>query len=795
MRPCRVFCIFDGLIRLCYNCTTKLCFKHPGRSRGGYETIEGFMDNQEHDRPTLVGASSAPTVEITRGENIGQTFTLTRRTRLGRERDNDIVLLDPKVSRYHALITDEAGQWVLTDLGSSNHTYLNGQIMTTATTLQLGDRVGVGETELTFSLPGQSADKTAPATAGSVGSVESATPAPVALATRSSPPRLAWAAGGFVLLLCMATVIVLYLVSRMPGGEGAPTAVSSSPLPGNTTGVSQPVSVVEPPADLTLAYEDDFSNSFGGWDDAFDASTTKQYGNNRYQIEVSSDNLIAWGLANRDVADFELEVDAKQEDGAKNNSYGLLFRVQDRDNFYRFDISGDGFYLLSKFLNGEWVTLVDWTYSSLIKPDINVLKISAFGPDMTVWVNGQPLTSVKDDSFSHGNFGFFASTFGEPYMWVSFDNLKVWTPQGQQLTLLPTATPPAPPPSPTAIAVVPPTPASDTIVLTATVAPTESVAVSPLATPTLPVTPTVAPTPTPVPLPEYASRDQPLARGEEKVSGRIIFPVFDSARGTYDIYIADAATGANRQLVQAEASQPALNLDGTQFAYRSWQPDKRGLFARLLAGGDAWQFDPFFESARPQFSPADNSLMYHSRSGGKEPAIYRVINGVGQVMRREGFPIQGLAAKWSPDGQEFVYSSCLGGSCGVILSNIDGSNPLLLSNHPSDTAPEISPDGSTVVFMSKRGGNWEIYRVSITGGDVKALTADDASDGLPTWSPDGEKIAFVANRDGEWAIWDMNPDGTNQRRLFVLGGSIDGQVQTDPPNSFGWVEENIDWAP
>ena len=84
-----------------------------------------------------------------------------------------------------------------------------------------------------------------------------------------------------------------------------------------------------------MVYEEDFSDSFGGWDDAFDTYTRKVYGNNRYQIEVNTSNLVAWGLANRDVADFEIEVEARQEDGDEQSSYGLLFRFQDRENFYR----------------------------------------------------------------------------------------------------------------------------------------------------------------------------------------------------------------------------------------------------------------------------------------------------------------------------------------------------------------------------------------------------------------------------------------------------------------------------
>jgi Tol biopolymer transport system component len=277
----------------------------------------------------------------------------------------------------------------------------------------------------------------------------------------------------------------------------------------------------------------------------------------------------------------------------------------------------------------------------------------------------------------------------------------------------------------------------------------------------------------------------------------MVFPVYDPERGTYDIYIADMADGGNRELVQENASQPALIGDGTEIAYRSWRPDKRGLFARPLAGDDvnAWGFDLFFESARPQFSPADKSLMYHSRTSGKEPGVYRVIDGIGAVMRRDGFPVQGKSPKWSSDGQQFVYSSCLGSACGIILSNIDGSGPVQLTDHPADTNPEISPDGTIVVFMSDRGGNWEIYRVNIDGSNLTALTSDDASDGLPTWSPDGTKIAFMSNRDGELAVWDMDPDGNNKRRHFVIDGLVDGIIRHDVANSFGWVEENIDWIP
>ncbi len=773
------------------------------------------MAENLHGSITQAGPSMAPKLEVTRGENVGETYKVKLRTRLGRERDNDIILLDPKVSRYHAQIAVEDGEWLLSDLNSANHTYLNGKMITDPTPLRSGDRIVLGELEFIFRMPGKPVDETLPAgpavadpvVAPPTTSPPYASAAPQPGSTR--PPRIVWVAGAFVLLLAFAVVaLFIYFIANQTSGDDSGLVGEASPAVIDAGRDGQPVEGVEPATDLSLVYEEDFSDSFSGWDDAFDTYTTKQYGNNRYQIEVTASNLVAWGLANRDVADFEIEVEARLEDGAESNSYGILFRFQDRDNFYRFDISGDGFFLFSKFVDGEWITLVDWTESQYINAGAgaaNSLKVSVFGSEIALWVNGQPLISMADDSFTHGNFGFFAGTFSEPYVWVSYDNLKLWVPEGQEeaITLIPTAT------MPSAVLSSAPTPTATSIPPTATLTPTPEPEVtaeeeeaeatstptpSPTTTPTS--SPTAEPTPTPEPLPEYVSRSQILGRGEERVSGRIIYPLYDPERGTYDIYIADAADGANRELVEQNASQPAINKSGTQLAYRSWQADQRGLFARPLGGGEAWRFDPFFESARPQFSPVDDSLIFHSRASGKEPAIYKVVDGVGQVMRRGAFPIQGEAAKFSPEGQQFVYSGCLeGGKCGIIRSNVDGTNPVILSDHPTDTNPEISPDGSTVVFMSKRGGDWEIYRVGIEGGAITALTSDDASDGLPTWSPDGEKIAFAANRDGQWAVWDMNPDGSNQRRLFILDNPVEGLVQHDISNSRGWVEENIDWLP
>jgi pSer/pThr/pTyr-binding forkhead associated (FHA) protein len=742
-----------------------------------------MADQDRHGDSTMVGPSIAPTLKIVRGNEQGKTVRLKMTTRIGRERDNDLILTDPRVSRYHTQIELERGQWIIQDMGSANGTFVNGRVLSETHPLAPHDRIVLGDTELVFQ-PSQVAPGT---------DVPPPTSRPEALIpvrpSISTSPRWSreWIVGGLVLLLVLVGVILFALSGLGSGGRQA------------SEGTAEAVEKVD--GDLILVYEDDFSNPSSGWDDAFDRYTTKQYGNNKYYIEVTTSNLVAWGLANRSVSDFRLDVDAAQETGPNNNGYGILFRFQDRDNYYRFDISGDGFFLLSKFHAGEWVTLVPWTASSAVNvgQSANRLTVEALGSQIRVYANDTLLAEVEDNTFSQGNFGFFASTFSDPNLTVSFDDIQLWTPKGEALAVIPTLTPTRRAPiSPLAVAsqptseteVAPPGEVTATEpaqkvtveVETAPAEPAVAAPLSPIATPTL----------TPEPLPEYASRDLPPARNAVQLAGRLVFPVFDAGAGTYNIFSANP-DGSDRVLVATEASQPDVSVDGQRIAFRSWKSDNRGLIERGIQGGDIWRVNAVFESARPTFSPDRQTFLFQIRSGGDAPAIYRTVGTEYQVLRREAAPIQGESPDWTPDGR-FVYRGCLGPSCGLILSNLDGSFPVQLTQDPGDTNPAVSPDGKSVVFMSQRRGNWDIYRVGIDGTGLAQLTSDTASDGLPTWSPKGDTIAFVSDRDGAWAIWAMNSEGKNQRPLFDLDGSIDGKVQTDVQSARGWLEERIVWA-
>jgi two-component system, cell cycle response regulator len=75
----------------------------------------------------------------------GKRLELTRNvTRLGRDLDSDLVLLDDGVSRRHARIERSGESWLVMDVGSRNGTLLNGQPLSGVKRLKNGDMLKLG---------------------------------------------------------------------------------------------------------------------------------------------------------------------------------------------------------------------------------------------------------------------------------------------------------------------------------------------------------------------------------------------------------------------------------------------------------------------------------------------------------------------------------------------------------------------------------------------------------------------------------------------------------------------------
>jgi Protein of unknown function (DUF3662)/FHA domain len=71
---------------------------------------------------------------------------------LGRSRECDVVLSDPNVSRKHAELRPQGGSWVLSDLGSTNGSCLNGRRIEAPEVVRPGDEIELGTSVMTFEL-------------------------------------------------------------------------------------------------------------------------------------------------------------------------------------------------------------------------------------------------------------------------------------------------------------------------------------------------------------------------------------------------------------------------------------------------------------------------------------------------------------------------------------------------------------------------------------------------------------------------------------------------------------------
>ena len=54
------------------------------------------------------------------------------------------------------------------------------------------------------------------------------------------------------------------------------------------------------------------------------------------------------------------------------------------------------------------------------------------------------------------------------------------------------------------------------------------------------------------------------------------------------------------------------------------------------------------------------------------------------------------------------------------------------------------------------------------GSGQRNLTRNKAYDRDPAWSPDGRKLTFVSKRGGEFEVYVMNADGSGQKKLTNL---------------------------
>jgi Tol biopolymer transport system component len=141
-------------------------------------------------------------------------------------------------------------------------------------------------------------------------------------------------------------------------------------------------------------------------------------------------------------------------------------------------------------------------------------------------------------------------------------------------------------------------------------------------------------------------------------------------------------------------------------------------------------------------------------------------------------------ASISFDGRWVVFTSERHGSADIFRVQTDGIGLERLTDEPAyDDQAVMSPDGSSLAFVSSRGGGaTDIYILDLKTRKIRNLTNSPGGDFRPSWSPDGQVIAFSSDRgtmfkpsQGTWehvhaaSVYTVRLDGHGVRRLSPEG--------------------------
>ena len=129
---------------------------YQGRKIRGDET---FRKTLEHSDIFRIGDENGSFVTLTFSDGRAETreklppvhpIKLTDATlTIGRSPDNTVVLAHPQVSAHHARLEREGGTYRIHDLGSTNHVYVNAQLVTNHL-LKMGDEIRIGPFRFTY---------------------------------------------------------------------------------------------------------------------------------------------------------------------------------------------------------------------------------------------------------------------------------------------------------------------------------------------------------------------------------------------------------------------------------------------------------------------------------------------------------------------------------------------------------------------------------------------------------------------------------------------------------------------
>lgn len=128
---------------------------------------------------------------------------------------------------------------------------------------------------------------------------------------------------------------------------------------------------------------------------------------------------------------------------------------------------------------------------------------------------------------------------------------------------------------------------------------------------------------------------------------------------------------------------------------------------------------------------------------------------------------------WSPDGRRLAYCAERGGQYDIYAISVDGGPETQLTNFPGlDDGPEYSPDGQYIWFNSTRTGLMQVWRMKVDGSEQTHMVQEDVNCWFPHVSPDGNWVVYITYHKDDVAPGDHPANKNVELRLIPANGGV-----------------------